>query len=233
LTCANLACGCYACILALSGRYAEAMTAIFAAAAFDFVDGLAARLLNVCSPIGKDLDSLADMVSFGVAPGLLLFNFIDCVQKTVDWSHPACGKVFLLAAWVIPILSALRLARFNNDTRQSTSFIGLPVPAHAIFWASLLCLLHPSAPTAGLLYGLPPVCILVAAALLATASSLLLVANVPMFSLKIKSPGWKGNELRYSFLFAALVLVASCGVAGITLSIMLYVLLSIFNKYTK
>ncbi|MDR1675154.1 MAG: CDP-alcohol phosphatidyltransferase family protein, partial [Tannerella sp.] len=132
LTCASLLCGCYACILALSGQPAGAMTAILAAAGFDFADGLAARLLNACSPVGKDLDSLADLVSFGVAPGMMLFDFLDRTQKTVDWSHPACGKLFLAAAFVIPVFSALRLARFNNDARQHTSFIGLPVPAHAL-----------------------------------------------------------------------------------------------------
>ncbi|MDR2763552.1 MAG: CDP-alcohol phosphatidyltransferase family protein [Tannerella sp.] len=241
LTCANLLCGCYACILALSGHPAGAMVAIFAAAGFDFVDGLAARLLNACSSIGKDLDSLADMVSFGVAPGMMLFDFLDRTQKTVDWSHPVCGKLFLSAAFVIPVFSALRLARFNNDARQHTSFIGLPVPAHAIFWASLLCLLVPSASPAflpgwfgadGSVYAsrMSPIAVLAVAGVLAVSSSLLLVSNIPMFSLKFKSPKWKDNRLQYTFLPAAGGLVMSFGIGGITASILLYVLLSIFNR---
>ncbi|MDR2138828.1 MAG: CDP-alcohol phosphatidyltransferase family protein [Tannerella sp.] len=243
LTCANLLCGCYACILALSGHPAGAMAAIFAAAGFDFVDGLAARLLNACSPIGKDLDSLADMVSFGVAPGMMLFDFLDRTQKTVDWSHPVCGKLFLAAAFVIPVFSALRLARFNNDARQQTSFIGLPVPAHALFWASLLCLAEPSASPAFLQgwfdVDLPaaagrisPVAVLSVAGGLSVSSSLLLVSNIPMFSLKFKSPKWKDNRLQYTFLPTALGLMLCFGIGGITVSILLYVLLSIFNGRT-
>jgi CDP-diacylglycerol--serine O-phosphatidyltransferase len=232
LTCANLACGCYACILALSGNYECAMWVIFAAAGFDFVDGLAARLLKVCSPIGKDLDSLADLVSFGVAPGMMLFDFIDKAQKTVAWSHPLCGKVFLLAAMAIPVFSALRLAKFNNDTRQSESFIGLPVPAHAIFWVSYLCFIAPfTCPPPGWFPGEMTVFLCITA-LMAIGSSLLLVSNVPMFSLKIKSLGWKENRLRYLFLLISLGLVTVSGVPGITASIILYVLLSIFNKRT-
>ncbi|MDR3261238.1 MAG: CDP-alcohol phosphatidyltransferase family protein [Tannerella sp.] len=244
LTCANLLCGCYACILALSGHYFGAMIAIFTASGFDFLDGMAARLLKVCSPIGKDLDSLADLVSFGVAPGMLLFDFMDRMQKTAEWSPPVCGKLFLLAAGAIPVFSALRLARFNNDTRQSTHFIGLPVPAHAIFWASLLYIITPFASAAVYAGGLagkipvsslleiPPVYVLTVAALLAIGSSLLLVSNISMFSLKIKSLGWKGNELRYLFLAAAIVLMVCLGFSGITVSILLYILLSIFNKHT-
>ncbi|MDR1454888.1 MAG: CDP-alcohol phosphatidyltransferase family protein [Tannerella sp.] len=241
LTCANLLCGCYACILALDGHPAGAMVAIFAAAGFDFVDGLAARLLKACSPIGKDLDSLADMVSFGVAPGMMLFDFLDRTQQAADWAYPVCGKLFLSAAFAIPVFSALRLARFNNDARQHTSFIGLPVPAHAIFWASLLCLVTPSASSA-LLPGwfdtdlsacvgrMPPVAVLSVAGVLAVGSSWLLVSNLPMFSLKFKSPGWKNSRLQYTFLLAALGLVMCFGMGGITASILLYLLLSIFNS---
>jgi CDP-diacylglycerol--serine O-phosphatidyltransferase len=241
LTCANLLCGCYACILALDGHYAGAMWMIFAAAGFDFVDGLAARALNACSPIGKDLDSLADMVSFGVAPGMMLFDFIDRTQKTVDWSHPVCGKLFLSVALAIPVFSALRLAKFNNDARQHTSFIGLPVPAHAIFWVSLLYILTPSAadPLFPGWFGsdlsvyarmMPPVALLSGIDALAVGASLLLVSEIPMFSLKIKSTGWKANRLQYLFLLAALGLVMCFDVGGFTAAIVLYVLLSIFNK---
>jgi CDP-diacylglycerol--serine O-phosphatidyltransferase len=241
LTCANLACGFYACILALSGSYGEALIAILAASIFDFADGMAARLLHSCSPTGKDLDSLADMVSFGVAPGMMLFDFIDRTQKTVAWSHPTCGKLFLLAAFAIPVFSALRLAKFNNDARQHTHFIGLPVPAHALFWASLIPVWTPSAadtlwngllnlPATACLIHLPAVYILAVTALLALGSSWLLVSEIPMFSLKMNATGRSGNGIRCGLILAAAAFVAAIGVAGIPLTIVLYVLLAIFNR---
>ena len=240
LTCCNLLCGCYACILALDGNHAGAMYAVFVAAGFDFVDGLTARMLHVCSPTGKDLDSLADMVSFGVAPGMMLFDFLDRTQQTVPWSSPLCGKAFLTAAFAIPLFSALRLARFNNDARQRESFIGLPVPAHAIFWMSLLHVLTVPAgvPVIGWLHGdwsslsypASPVVVLTAMALLAIGSSLLLVANVPMFSLKTKTWRWRDNRLRYAFLTGALGLIVCFDIGGLTASVVLYVFLSIFNR---
>jgi CDP-diacylglycerol--serine O-phosphatidyltransferase len=242
LTCANLAFGCYACILALSGNYSCAMIAIFIAAGFDFLDGFAARLLKAYSPIGKDLDSLADIVSFGVAPGMILFDFLDRLQKTVDWGHPVYGKLFLLAAFAIPVFSALRLAKFNNDERQHTSFIGLPVPANAIFWAPLMVALSPLVADktvfsgwfpvdfSSCLSGFPALGWLVVLSLLALGMSLLLVSEIPMFSLKVKSLAWKGNESRYILILSAVVLVACFGVSGITITMLLYILLSIFNN---
>lgn len=224
LTCVSLVFGCYASVLALSGNYCWAMMAILLAGIFDFSDGLAARLLNAYSAIGKDLDSLADIVSFGVAPGMLLYDFIDRLQKTIAWDNPFYGKLFLLVAFVIPVFSALRLAKFNNDKRQSSSFIGLPVPAHAIFWASLLQVLSTSE------LSLPPVYLLVVISLLAVVSSLLLVSEIPMFSLKVKSLAWKGNELRYVLLISAIGLTLWLGILGISFTILLYILLSIFNK---
>ena len=244
LTCVNLAFGCYACILALSGNYFGAMIAIIIAAGFDFADGLAARLLHAYSPIGKDLDSLADVVSFGVAPGLMLFDFINCIQNTVDWSYPCIGKVFLFTAFVIPVFSALRLAKFNNDHRQTTSFIGLPVPAHALFWASLIYVLSLSVEEtaiAGLipqfvsftLPGVSPLFMLLFVTFLAIGSSLLLVSKISMFSMKIKSPAWKGNEMRYALIIAAVVFIACFGFFGITLTIVLYILMSCFCTYSR
>ena len=241
LTCANLAVGCYACILALSGDYTGAMTAIVIAAGFDFADGLAARLLNAYSPIGKDLDSLADVVSFGVAPGMMLFNFLDRIQKSVEWSNPAIGKIFLLAAFAIPVFSALRLAKFNNDDRQTDSFIGLPVPAHALFWASFICVL--SLITEGneivgifpqlvsvLIPDIPSFYLLLFVTCLAIGSSLLLVSEIRFLSLKIKSLAWKGNEFRYALIFVAVVSTVCFGFLGITVSMLLYMLLSVFDK---
>ena len=236
LTCINLVFGCYACIVALNGDYFGATIAILIAAGFDFADGFAARLLNAYSPIGKDLDSLADVVSFGVAPGMMLFDFLDRTQKMVEWGHPFAGKVFLLAAFVIPVFSALRLAIFNNDNRQTSSFIGLPVPAHALFWASLIYVLALSVEGIAIsgfiavkLSGISPLFLLLILTLVAIGSSLLLVSQIPMFSMKIKSPAWKGNEMRYTLIVAAVVFIACFGFFGITLTILLYVLINCFG----
>ena len=237
LTCSNLVFGCFACIEALSGDYFCAMIAIFIAAVFDFADGLAARVLRAYSPIGKDLDSLADIVSFGVAPGMMLYDFLDRTQKTVDWNHPLTGSVFLFAALAVPIFSALRLAKFNNDDRQTTSFIGLPVPAHALFWASLIYFLSIHSERnaiAGIfpqfisirLPAIPSLFMLLIISVSAIGSSLLLVTKIPMFSLKFNSLAWKGNELRYVILIAALVFILCFGSTGIALTVLLYILLS-------
>lgn len=227
LTCAGLAFGFYACILALCGHYGGALTAILLAAGFDFLDGLAARLLTAYSPIGKDLDSLSDMVSFGVAPGMIVFDFIDRMQQMISWANPVYGKLFLVAAFFIPVFSALRLAKFNNDKRQTSSFIGLPVPAHAIFWASLIYVL--SVHTAISMY-IPPLYELMILSVLAVGSSGLLVSEIPMFSMKVNSLAWKGNELRYVLIAASVLLIVLWGISGIAAIIPLYILLSIFNK---
>lgn len=243
LTCCNLVSGCMACIVALEGSYLLAMIYIFIAVGFDFADGLAARLLNAYSPIGKDLDSLADMVSFGVAPGMMLFHFINNMLQVQIVSDIHLSKLFYIPAFVIPVFSALRLAKFNNDTRQTTSFIGLPVPAHALFWSSLLCVFVPS--YIPLTVRLPemmfplfpeiflpvePFILLIGFSILALATSLLMVSEIPMFSLKIKSPAWKGNEQRYVLVLSAVILILCLGIAGITVTILLYILLSVFNK---
>jgi CDP-diacylglycerol--serine O-phosphatidyltransferase len=221
------------------------MTAILLAAVFDFADGLAARLLKTCSAIGKDLDSLADIVSFGVAPGMILFDFIDRMQQTVVWPHPLLGKMFLAGAFAVPVFSALRLAKFNNDMRQGTSFIGLPVPAHAVFWVSLVNAVSSSLAETGFCAGLsfhrfsvyetgvPLQFVLAFTAVLAVATSLLLVSTVPMFSMKMSSLKWKGNEIRYLLACLSVVFVVCFGVFGLTLTILCYILLSIFNRQNK
>ena len=239
LTCLNIVVGCYACILALDGDYRGAMTAIIIAAVFDFADGFAARLLNAFSPIGKDLDSLADIVSFGVAPGMIIFDFLDRIQNMVDWNYAITGKLFVLVALIVPVFSALRLAVFNNDNRQTSSFIGLPVPAHALLWASLVYVLSYAmerTAVSGLLPqiisfrfpGMSPLFILIFVSFLAIGSSFLLVSKIPMFSMKIKSPAWKGNETRYILVVAAVVFIGCFGFFGVTLTILFYILLSCF-----
>lgn len=220
ITCLNLVSGCVASVMALEGNLMYAVVWIMLAAVFDFFDGFAARLLKAFSPIGKELDSLADVVSFGVAPGMILFVLLSWLAPTL----PLDGLNEYIPYWafVIPAFSGLRLAKFNIDERQTTSFIGLPVPAHALFWSSLGYSVQPLLPQGG-------VWLLVGLMALALVSSLLLVSEVPMFSLKIKSLAWKGNELRYILVACAVIFVSIWGFLGVAGTILLYVLLSIFN----
>jgi CDP-diacylglycerol--serine O-phosphatidyltransferase len=239
LTCANLVCGVYAIILSFSGSYPYAMIAVFTAALFDFTDGFAARLLKAFSPIGKDLDSLADMVSFGIAPGMMLFCFLKDLATSIQQSNSLLLDALTLCSLAIPVLSALRLAKFNIDTRQKTSFIGLPVPAHAILWASLLTALVPSLQTGDIClisrmdvfcFHVSPIVLISMLSALAIITSLLLVSEIPMFSLKIISFSWKGNKQVIILFFTAVVFVALFGILGVSATMVFYILYNIFYK---
>ncbi|MCR5887418.1 CDP-alcohol phosphatidyltransferase family protein [Hymenobacter sp. J193] len=244
LTCLNLLCGCVALNLILSSNPAQTSVAVagfapmFSAATWqplvhaayfiglaavaDFFDGFVARALHVSSPIGKDLDSLADMVSFGVVPGAVLFKLLQMVLPMHDL--PA-GLAYL--AFTVSIFSALRLAIFNNDTRQTNSFIGLPTPANTLLVVSLpLILLNDRF---GLqTYLLNPWVLLGLTALL----SYLLVAEIPLFALKFKNFSWQDNSLRFIFVLLSVGLVLALGATAVPLIVLLYVLLSVLKpKY--
>ena len=217
LTCMNLFSGCIACVMAFHANFEMAMLFIVIGAVFDFFDGLAARLLHAYSNIGKDLDSLADDVSFGVAPALIVFslfkeiNYPDYLSFLANWLP--------YAAFLIAIFSALRLAKFNNDTRQTTSFIGLPVPANALFWASLVAGCKPIASYHPLLT-LALVCLF----------SWLLVSEIPMFSLKFKNLSWKDNKIAFTFIIISAILLITLKIAGFAAVIVWYILLSILTQ---
>lgn len=231
ITCLNLVSGCVASVMALEGNLLYAVIWILLAAVFDFFDGFAARLLKAFSPIGKELDSLADVVSFGVAPGMILFVLLRQAVPFLPFGD--LNPYLPYWAFVIPAFSGLRLAKFNIDERQTTSFIGLPVPAHALFWASLGYSVQPLLSVGGglgLKEGMMLVGWVIGLMVLALVTSLLLVSEIPMFSLKIKSLAWKGNEARYILVACAVVFVSVWGILGIAGTIVLYVLLSIFNK---
>ena len=220
ITCFNLASGCFATIMALQGDLKAAIIWIIIAAIFDFSDGLAARLLKDYSPLGKELDSLSDVVSFGVAPGMSLYVLLATAVGSLEIS----GISWLpYLAFVIPVFSGLRLAKFNVDERQSTSFIGMPVPAHALLWGSLSYVLQQFI-TNHALY------ILIACLIASMATSYLLVSEVPMFSMKVKSLKWKGNELRYILIVCGLLFLLLFGFLGIAGTMLLYIILSLFNK---
>jgi CDP-diacylglycerol--serine O-phosphatidyltransferase len=221
ITCLSLASGCIACVAALDGRLSGAAIWIIIAAVFDFLDGFAARLLKAYSPMGKELDSLSDMVSFGVAPGMVVFHLL---REACLSFPPGLPAYIPYLAFVIPVFSGLRLAKFNLDARQTTSFIGLPVPAHALFWSSLAYSLQP------VIHHLNQALFAALLILSATLTSLLLVSELPMFSLKVKSPAWKGNEVRYILAGCAILFVILFGFLGISGAICLYVLLSAFSR---
>lgn len=234
LTCLNLLCGCVALSLILAhdstpGAAAlgtdweplvQAAYLIGIAAIADFFDGLVARALRVSSPIGKDLDSLADMVSFGVVPGAVIFKLLHHALLAHDL--PA-NLAFL--AFTVSIFSALRLAKFNNDTRQSDSFIGVPTPANTMLIASLPVILAADR------FGIGPLILNPWVLLgLTFLMSGLLVAELPLFALKFKNFTWQDNSLRFVFLLLSAVLLLVLRAAAVPLIILLYVLLSVLRR---
>lgn len=220
LTSMNLFSGCVACLFAFEQQYWFASITIMIAALFDFFDGFAARMLNAYSPIGKELDSLADVVSFGVAPSMMLFSLLTEWQP--GW-RVASIDLFPYLSFLIAVFSGIRLAKFNVDTRQTTSFLGLPVPANALFWCALI--------TDGRqwLELIPHAELLILVLIL--VSSWILISEIPMFSLKFKHFGWDENRLRYLFLVLAVLTICLTGLTGLALTILLYILLSIYNNY--
>ena len=214
ITCCNLISGCIATYYAFQGDFLMALLFIIIGAVFDFFDGMSARLLGVSSPIGKELDSLADDITFGFAPSAIVFGFL--LPLTSHLSPLIAFLAFIMAAF-----SALRLAKFNLDERQALGFIGLPTPANALFWGSLIVGLGDK------LHSLPYASWLI---LLGTfVSSWLLVSEIPMFALKFKTWGWKGNEVKFIFLLTCIPLLLLLGVAGIAAIIAWYIVLSVIT----
>lgn len=245
LTCLNLLCGCVALSLIFKNddpmrmflfeksngiepsyfpavRYKYLVDAAYfigIAAIADFFDGFVARALRVSSPIGKDLDSLADMVSFGVVPGAVLYTLL-LHALPVSWPHWLAYLGF-----TVIIFSALRLAKFNNDTRQSDSFIGVPTPANTMLIASLpVILAYDKFGVGGLI--LNPWVLLGLTFLM----SGLLVAELPLFALKFKNFTWQDNSLRFVFLLLSLLLLVLLQAAAVPLIILLYVVLSVVKR---
>lgn len=218
LTLGNLLCGCAGLVAVAELNLPLAAYLIWAAAAFDFADGLAARALNAYSPIGGDLDSLADMVSFGALPGFIMFRMIEG-NIEAEWT------LLAYLGFSLAVFSALRLATFNVDTRQQDQFIGLPVPASALLISSLPL---GDLPAFRSLVEEPLVLILVVAIL-----SYLMVAPLPLLAFKFKSKTWQGNEVKYTFLIMALLLFIFLQVVAIPLIIIAYVILSIVINQRK
>ena len=216
ITCLNLISGCIATYWAFQGDYRMALLFIVIGAVFDFFDGMVARLLHVSSPIGKELDSLADDITFGFAPSAIIFSYLS--QFSILNSQLMPFMAFIMAAF-----SALRLAKFNLDERQALGFIGLPTPANALFWGALIGGLHGYQ-----IYFEGMEWCIIAGVLI---SSYLLVSEIPMFALKFKTWGWKGNEIKYIFLLTCMPMLLFMGIFGLAAIIAWYVILSAINTY--
>ena len=220
LTSCNLISGCIAIVFALSANYTMALTFIVVGAFFDFFDGMSARLLGVSSPIGKELDSLADVVTFGVAPSSMIYTLLFTLDKS-GWNETLASAVPYVA-FVMAAFSAIRLAKFNLDERQTTSFIGLPTPANALFWGALIV------GGEDMLVAQSHVILLLI--VLVFISSWLLVAEIPMFALKFKHWGWHENRIKYVFLVSCLPILLIFGISGISVIIAWYICLSIITS---
>lgn len=198
ITCCNLLSGALAVMLAAEGLFHCAFGMILLGAIFDFFDGMSARALKVNNPIGKEIDSLADVITFGLAPSVMLMQAIRLATENSNYAWGWWSSVALVMA----AFSALRLAKFNIDERQTSSFIGLATPANAIFWGALIAAFPDMASWAQFM----PWAMLAVMAV----SCWLLICELPLFSLKFKNLSWKDNKVRYIFLIGCVLIIALC-----------------------
>ncbi len=230
ITSLNLLCGCLAVVAVLDQHLVLASILVVVAAIFDFFDGFAARLLKVSSPIGKELDSLADMVTFGLVPGLIVLRYLannlglESFEMNSFIDHP-----ILLIAFMIPIFSALRLAKFNVDDRQQYGFRGVPTPASALWFISIPLILNympyhlgwsgeHAFVSNGYLIGSTVII------------SLLMVSDIPLLAMKFKNYGWKDNQAKYIFLISSVLLLIILQVLAIPAILSLYLIISIVSN---
>ena len=206
LTCANLLSGCIGIVFAFQGQLDLAAYAVLISGIFDFFDGFSARLLNVKSLIGKELDSLADMVSFGFLPGVVMFKLLD----QSDYTSPYLPFV----GFLITIFSALRLAKFNIDERQTEDFIGLNTPMNTLFIVSLPFIQKDYPAMINSTIVLVSITVLM---------SWLLVSEIRIFSLKFGSMKWAENKTKFIFLIVSAILIAALKFAAIPFVLILYI----------
>ncbi|NPD80529.1 CDP-diacylglycerol--serine O-phosphatidyltransferase [Prevotella sp. PINT] len=225
ITSCNLVSGCIATYYAFYGYASLALLWIVAGAVFDFFDGMSARLLKVSSPIGKELDSLADVITFGVAPATILFSELIAIDYP-SFLEPFRNLVPFFA-FIMAAFSALRLAKFNLDERQSMGFIGLPTPANALFWGALIVGYKNFLESNNY-------AVLTLLALM-LVSCWLLISEIPMFALKFKHWGisHQGNPVKYGFIAFSAVVLSIWQIAGIAVVILAYIVLSVILDVVK
>jgi CDP-diacylglycerol--serine O-phosphatidyltransferase len=252
-TAANMLCGVLAIILALAGRIDIAPFLIFLGAILDFFDGFLARLLKQQGELGKQLDSLADMITFGLAPGIIMFVILLMYDNNINVLNESTAMLNLsmnsylnglvnldlsnklpFVALIIPFFSMFRLAKFNIDTRQSESFIGLPTPANTIFFMAFPLLLVQYGDTVGwehdlIIWIIQPMILIP----IIVVMSVLLVSELPLFALKFKYFKWQGNEIRYIFLISCGLLIAFLWTWSIAIIVLLYLLLSFIQHILR
>jgi CDP-diacylglycerol--serine O-phosphatidyltransferase len=219
LTCCHLLCGCIGITAVYHSDLILAAWLIILAGVFDFLDGFVARLLNSASAIGKELDSLADVVTFGVLPACILSYYLTI-------AIPSINEMWITyLAFILAIFSALRLAKFNIDTRQSESFIGLPTPANGLVVASLPLIIQKSPELSPYIINQTHLLIYIA------VFSFLLISEIPLFALKFKKFTFEGNEIRYIFIILTLILIVLLGVTSIPLIVLVYFILSAVKHF--
>lgn len=228
LTSINLLCGCIGIYYLVEVNFYVAALLIFVAAVFDFLDGLSARWLNAYSAVGKSLDSLADLVSFGILPGLLVFKLQLSLTGTGSyadfWSeHNIYHHIKMFSPLLIPLFSALRLAKFDNDPSQTSIFRGLPTPANALFIAALVWSAPRGIPGMSLLHNSTFVF------LITTVMAVLLISPLKFMSLKFQTFNLKDNYQRYFLIIAELIFLIIWRLPGIMFGILLYVLMSLYS----
>ena len=235
ITTLNVLCGSIAVVFILKGALTTAVLLILFAAVFDFLDGMSARVLKAYSPVGKELDSLADVISFGLAPGLIMYKLLNTSMFNENVIPDLQSNLTLIqlltvgSAFLIPVFSALRLAKFNVDERQTTSFIGLPTPANALFICSLALIQeHGTIPAIDNFILTTPVLVVIT-----LLFSWLLVSEIPMFSLKFKNLSWKQNQVQYIFIICSVLLIAFLQLYGVTAVVLLFIAISVINNYTR
>jgi CDP-diacylglycerol---serine O-phosphatidyltransferase len=227
ITSLNLACGCIGIGIIFKGDLITSAYLIGLAAIFDLLDGISARLLNSRSDFGKELDSLADIVSFGVLPGLIFY----CLLDMAFYEAEGIQGYIPFIAFLIPVFSALRLAKFNNDSNQANSFSGMPTPANALFIASIPLILvsqDNKIPFIYDIFGNPGFIIILVFAL-----SLLMVLPIPLFSLKFKDLSWKNNIMQYILIISSIILLIFLNFYAVPIIFFLYIILSIINNSLK
>jgi CDP-diacylglycerol--serine O-phosphatidyltransferase len=216
ITLCNLLCGCFSIVASLVvGDFTLALIFILASAVCDFFDGFTARLLKQYSDIGVQLDSLADMVSFGVAPSAVMYAFA-CQAPTLFELNDVVAHIIVYVPFIMAAFSALRLAKFNIDETQHETFEGLPTPANALFCASFVYAAISSGKAVEVEW----------IALISVVMAALLVSPIRMFSFKLKSFGWQQNKSLYIFLVLSLVALLTLGVYSVPVIIVLYIVIS-------
>jgi CDP-diacylglycerol--serine O-phosphatidyltransferase len=224
VTCLNLFSGCLGIVFAFNGNLVFASYAILIAAVLDFLDGMLARLLKAYSELGKQLDSLADMVSFGVLPSVIIYHLF------LSSTEIASLSLISYSAFIIAVFSGLRLAKFNIDTRQSENFIGLPTPANALLIASFPFMMEENN-SIFMNYIMNPYSLLVFSLIM----SFLLISEIPLISLKFKTLSFSENALRYTLIISSIILILLLQFAAVPIILILYILISLlqFRKTVK